>query len=92
MPVRSYGGDEIAEAFGMRSRFFARPTRVEANAHRAKSAVALAWPHAPSFPGRALTATSTAATLVVVGMMSEGSSHRARGSRHNLVFGRSVVT
>jgi len=31
------------------------PTRVEADVHRAcsRSAVALPWPHAPSFPGRA---------------------------------------
>src|SRR5882672_1336143 len=51
------------------------------------------WPHAPSFPGRALTGTSTAATLVVVGTMIRGGAcHRARSSRHNLVFGRSVVT
>ena len=34
-----------------------------------RSAVALPWPHAPSFPGRALTGPSTAATLVVVGTM-----------------------
>jgi hypothetical protein len=47
----------------------------------------------PSFPGRALTGASTAATLAVVGTMIRGGAcHRARSSRHNLVFGRSVVT
>src|SRR5258708_5035964 len=68
--------------FDLESRFFAPThTRVEADAHRAlsRSAVALPWPHAPSFPGRALTGPSTAATLVVVGTMIRGElCHRAR--------------
>jgi hypothetical protein len=41
-----------------------------------------AWPHAPSFPGRALTGPSTVATLVVVGTtirgeLAIGRDHRA---------------
>src|SRR5260370_42587816 len=68
--------------FDLESRFFAPThTRVEADAHRglSRSAVALPWPHAPSFPGRALTDPSTAATLVVVGTMIRGElCHRAR--------------
>src|ERR1700686_131455 len=41
------------------------------------------WPHAPSFPGRALTGPGRAATLVVVGTMirggalPSGADHRA---------------
>ena len=104
-----YGAFEVKHIFYttlhfLHSSFFVRlgipffaptHTRVAADAHRglSRSAVALPWPHAPSFPGRALTGPSTAATLVVVGTMIRGElCHRARSSRHNLVFGRSVVT
>ena len=59
-----------------------------------RSAVALPWPRAPSFPGRALTDTSTAEHAGCGrdddqrGALPSG----AGSSRHNLVFGRSVAT
>src|SRR5882724_10964743 len=77
--------------FDSESRFFA-PTHTCCGRRAqglSRSAVALPWPQAPSFPGRALTGPSTAATLVVVGTTIRGElCHRARSSRHNLVFGR----
>src|SRR5450432_4054457 len=61
-----------------------RPTRVEGRRAQglSRSAVAPPWPHAPSFPGRALTAPSTAARWLWSGRRSEGSlpsgaDHRA---------------
>jgi hypothetical protein len=52
-----------ASLFDLESRFFARPTRVgDRRAQElSRSVVALAWRHAQSFAGRALTAPSTAA-------------------------------
>ena len=51
-----------------------------------RSAVALPWPHAPSFPGRALTGTSTAATLVVVGTMIRGELAIGRDHRATTLY------
>src|SRR6266436_10007872 len=75
--------------FDSESRFFAPThTRVEADAHRAcQGRPSLCpWPHAPSFPGRALTDTSTAATLVVVGTMIRGELAIGRDHRATTLY------
>src|ERR1700693_1853599 len=61
-----------------------RPTRVGGRRAQglSRSAVALAWRHAPSFPGRALTAPSTAARLLWSGLHVRGElAVGARGTR-----------
>ena len=102
-----YGAFEVKHIFYttlhfLHSSFFVRlgipflrpdPHVLDAGARRGCQGRPSLCPGRTPFPGRALTDTSTAATLVVVGTMIRGELAIGRGSsRHNLVFGRSVAT